>query len=378
MLSPFNTNPADLFNGQFSEKDIEYILRKNYKYNFDRIMAGESKAFILNNLKQLIPYKDKITNMFEGIDVLLDILPKIDITEEMIKEINNLKPLNFLTISKYLATELMKNVNSRENTAKNELANLEKKYKSLVSEYQERTLLKEKYQYYREIDSHKYFFNIIKKDYQELREELKVENLKDATLKLKLTELQKESSNLSQLSKENLAKNYIDTSGHFEYVKALEEISLNIANLSKNPLLKWKKIKDAKKKIKYLTKEEQQEQKKFKAKQELQQKFYENEINALNVEIENLKLEIEFSNEKIAKLNEQLATLQEKIKSYYKCDSIDQVESQLKESEQFLQQYDIFNSVRLMDLQAKIEQVNILMIETQSTLQSVQEEKKKQ
>ncbi len=341
-------------------------------------MAGESKAFILNNLKQLIPYKDKITNMFEGIDVLLDILPKIDITEEMIKEINNLKPLNFLTISKYLATELMKNVNSRENTAKNELANLEKKYKSLVSEYQERTLLKEKYQYYREIDSHKYFFNIIKKDYQELREELKVENLKDATLKLKLTELQKESSNLSQLSKENLAKNYIDTSGHFEYVKALEEISLNIANLSKNPLLKWKKIKDAKKKIKYLTKEEQQEQKKFKAKQELQQKFYENEINALNVEIENLKLEIEFSNEKIAKLNEQLATLQEKIKSYYKCDSIDQVESQLKESEQFLQQYDIFNSVRLMDLQAKIEQVNILMIETQSTLQSVQEEKKKQ
>ncbi len=372
MLSPFETNPDELFNGKFNDDEIKYILRKNYKYNLDDILAGKARGFILNNLKQLLPYKTKISEMFEGLDVLIDILQRIDVTDEMMAEINSIKPLSLAIISKNLASKLIDYANSKEQELKNSLSEYEAKYKKLVTELKQRTLLEEQHQYHSEINANKYFFAMLKQDYQELMTEIKKENLSGIELKLKLQKLSSEMAKLTQRNLVNSVKQYNDTPEHQEYEKALEEINLNVSVLSKHSLLNRKKIKKEKKKLRYFTNKNQEEQSKF---AEAKAKENASKLNDLNEEIANIKKLIAHNKEESQRLNDQLITLQDNIKTRFKCDTIEQVASKIQESDQFLEQYDISNSVWLIELQYKIEQLNRMIVQQQESLKDVQEEK---
>ena len=372
MLSPFETNPDELFNGKFNKDEIKYILRKNYKYNLDDVLAGKARGFILNNLKQLYLYKDKISGMFEGFETLIDILQKIDVTDEMMNEINSMESLSLITIAKYLSSRLISSINSREKEIKNDLSGYEAEYKKLVTEFEQRSLLEEKYHYYSEIDSNKFFFDIIKQDYQELMDEISKEKEVKMELELKLQILEKKIEMLNHI---NLEKQYNDTLEHKEYEKAFEEINMNVNELSKHPLLNRKKIKEQKKRLKYFTNRDQEEQYKFEVEKEKEMQNNDNKLRNYIEDVESLRKLIDYSKEKIEKLNEQLITMQDNIKLRFKCDLIEQVPSKIEESNQFMQQYDMFNSMWLNELQNKIMELNNVILKEQGLLNDVYEEK---
>ena len=367
--------PDELFSGKFNRNEIKYILRKNYKFELDKITSRKANAFIVNNLKQLYPYKEKISGMFEGLEELIELLQKIEITDEMMNEINNLESLNFLTISKYLASKLMISINSREEQSKNNLSKLEKEYASLVSEYQKCFLIEEQYQYYSDIYSNRFFLDTVKKDYQELMEKVNKTNLIGNEFESKLRELENEIVNLSRLNDSYFEKKYTDSSKHIEYENVIDKINSNINNLSKHSFFNRKKIKEEKIKIKYFLDKDLEEKNKFENKKEFEIESNNNNIKNLDVKIRILKIDIKSNQDNINKLNEEIIFIQNKIKTYYKCELIEQAEIKIKESQEFMKNYDSFNSIRLCELKQKIQKLNNVITEQQKNIEVIQEEK---
>ena len=150
---------------------------------------------------------------------------------------------------------------------------------------------------------------------------------------------------------------------------------MNINNLSKHPLLNRKKIKEQKRKLKYFNSKNQEEQYKFEVEKEKERRNNDNKLRKYIEEVESLRKLIDYSKVKIERLNEQLIIMHDNIKLRFKCDTIEQVPLKIEESNQFMQQYDMFNSVWLIELQNKIMELNNMIIKGQELLKDVYKEK---
>ena len=100
LLSPFDTEPKYLFNGRFNDEEIKYILGKNIKYNIDYILNGDITIHSLKNLESLYEYRKLLNKYYNGLSELLDIITKVDLSEEIIETIKKDIPTNFYKISK--------------------------------------------------------------------------------------------------------------------------------------------------------------------------------------------------------------------------------------------------------------------------------------
>lgn len=357
MISIFDTDPDDLFKEDFTSQDIKYILRKNSKYNLDNLLAG--KAILTNfiYLKKLYPYKDKISNMFEDIAPFLEVLQKIEITTELLYEINHLKPLNFSTIAKYLTSQV-------EISEKQKQTELEKEYNLLTLEYQKCSFIEEQYKYYWNINNNKAFISLIEKDYEELISEIKKEEMLKTEQTIKLADLQHKEFLLKQTP---LPTEYAYSEEHIKIASEIIELSLSIKELAKHSFLNFWKIKKSKKKIKRLQNQEEQNQTQFNESKKQMEQVNSRQQSSLTSEIEMLKVNLTMNSEKLALLTKQLTFLKSKIKTYYDCDTPDEASAKIEESISFLNQYDYLNTIKLSNLSSKIAQIEKLLSNYQGT-----------
>lgn len=375
MLSVFNTDPDDLFKGEYSEEQIKYILTKNIKYNIGYIFGGNARAFTLNNLKELIPYKNKISSMFDGIDKFLELISKIEITDEMMQEINELETINFITISKYLTTKLIELINAREQQTQTNINNFQTQYNELLKELQAREKIEEQHEKNYKIYLNRFYVNMIKDDYIKTTNDLKEA---EQTEKIISQELDQISKKIEELEKEKELINNSKYEGTIEHIKmqnVINEIQNNIKVLSKHPLINIKKLKDEKKKLHIFEIKDKEES----------NKFENDKINNYNIllqeyfKLETRKNSLEFELEQIQSnkknYEEQLISIKSKIKEDFICNSIEEIDKTVAIAEQFIQNYDFFNPYYLKEIKNKLNKLNMFICEQQQKYNKIQEEK---
>lgn len=375
LLSVFNSNPEDLFNGMYNEKQIKYILGKNVTYNIDYILSGNARAFALNNLKKLYPYKDKLNSMYAGLNEFLELLSRMEITDEMMLEINDKDSIDFYTISKVLASKLIDSLNSREEQGKQNLNDYQIKYNELQKEIRERTIIQEQYDYYNSIYSNRFYAEMIKKDYKNIINDINIAGQKETELQ---TELEKTESALSEIqekikSLENFE--YDDSREHVYCKNAIEEIKKYIYELSKHPFINRKRIKEEKNKLKVLEEKNLIGQVNFESLKTEESNNLESKKIELQSKKDKLEQNLNFIQSDKKQLDEQLATLKSKIKNYFKCESIDEIDLSISKAEDFMKKYDNFNQSCLIQLNCQLEKLANSIINQQTNLNDIQEEK---
>lgn len=375
MLSIFDTNPEDLFKGEYSNEQIKYILLKNVKYNIEHIFSGNSKAFTLNDLKKLIPYKEKISSMFEGISEFLDLIDKVEITDEMMEEINKGENINFYTISKCLATKLMESINERELHTRTNINNFQTQYNQLVLEAQERERIEQQHEFFYSIDLNGFYSPMIKDDYiritqdlvEAIQEERINQELEEVSIRLEELEKRKEIVNNSQ---------YENVLEHKEIQNAINEIKNNIDVLSKHPLINRKKLKEERKKLHIFETKDRERQHEFETSKIDKNSSIEQEEIILSSKKESLNLDLEYIQSRRKRYEEDLEYIKIKIKEMFKCESIEEIDKAVAMAEQFMQKYDSSNLFYLNEIKNKLDKLNSLIYGQQQKYEQIQEEKK--
>lgn len=375
MLSMFDTNPDELFTGQFTEEQVKYILSKNFKYNIEDIFCGNAKAFVLNELKKLIPYKEQISSMFDGISEFLDLIDKIEITDEMMEEINKSENINFYTISKCLATKLMESVNVREQQTQTKLNNFQTQYNQLVVEAQDRERIEQQHEFFYSIDFNKYYMPIIKDDYirttqdlsEAMQEEEKInQELEQVSRRLEELEQRKEMINNSQ---------YENVSEHKEIQNAIDKIKNNIDVLSKHSFINRKKLKEERKKLHIFKSKDREKSHEFEISKIDKNSAIEQEKIVLSSKKECLNIDLDYVQSRKKAYEEDLESVKSKIKEYFKCESIEEIDKAVAMAEQFMKNYDSSNSFYLSEIKNKLNNLNSLIYEQQQKYEQIQEEK---
>lgn len=375
LLSIFDTNPDDLFSGMYDEKQIKYILGKNVNYNIDYILSGKARAFALNKLKELHPYKDKLDSFYDGLSEFVELISRIDITDEMMEEINKMESINFYTISKIIASKMIASIRDKEEQIRGEFNHFQIQYNELLKEFQKRTKMQEQYDYYSVIELNKVYAEMIKEDYQQVGKDIDIVMFKEKQLQNELDEIESQLSVLNKKQEEVMATLYDNDKGHGMYRQAIEEISANVAELSKHSFLNWKRLRTEKDKLKV-----------FEEKAELQRKKFEvekaNEIHLLDVkkseldrQKSNRKQDLRIVQDHRNALYEQLERLKTNMREKFRCNTVNEIDVSIVQAEEFMEQYDTMNAYYLKQIKDKLEQINRRMINNQNNLDYLQEEK---
>lgn len=375
LLSIFNTSPDDLFSGMYDDKQIKYILGKNVSYNIDYILSGKARAFALNNLKKLYPYRDKLNSMYDGLSELVALVSRMEITDEMMIEINNIESINFYTITKVLASKMMDSINSREQQTKQSLNNYQTRYNELKKELQERINLQEQYDYYSKIYENRFYVGTIKEDYKNLINDINITVSKENGLQNELNEIVENLNQIAERTKllENVI--YDDNVEHIYCKKIIEEIKTNVSELSKHPLLNRKRLKEEKSKLKIFEEKDETERAKFEAlkfeeTQELNSKKYELKMKKVSVEFELNLVQLDKK-----QFDEQLHILKAKIKDYFTCDSVDEIDLVISAAEEYIGKYDNMNQYYLTQLNMQLKDLANIIVNHQNSLSDIQGKK---
>lgn len=375
MLSIIDTDPEDLFKGEYSNEQIKYILLKNFKYNIEHIFSGNSKAFVLNDLKKLIPYKEQISSMFEGISEFLDLIDKVEINDEMMEEINKGENINFYTISKCLATKLMESINERELHTQININNFQTQYNQLVLEAQERERIEQQHEFFYSIDLNRGYSSMIKDDYIRTTQDLAEATQEEERINQELEEV---SRRLEELEKRKEIVNnsqYENISEHKEIQNAINEIKNNIDFLSKHPLINRKKIKEERKKLHIFETKDRERQHEFEISKIDKNSSIEQEEIILSSKKESLNFDLKYIQSRRKWYEEDLEYIKIKIKEKFKCESIEEIDKAVAMAEQFMQKYDLSNLFYLSKIKDKLNELNSLIYEEQQKYEEIQEEK---
>ena len=101
---------------------------------------------------------------------------------------------------------------------------------------------------------------------------------------------------------------------------------------------------------------------------------FDNKINELKTKLEILEDKIKSNKEINNKLEVEMNNLQNKIKEYFNCDSILEVDKIIEEAEEYLKQYDYSNNFYLASIEKELEKQIFIK---ESSIDKIQEEKKK-
>lgn len=376
LLDVLNNRPENLFSGKYNKEQIKYILGKNVIYNIDYILSGQSRAFSLNNLSILLPYKDKLDSIYNGLGKVVDIVSKYEVTDDMMNEINKMESINFTNISKYLLDKTMISFDNKEKQTKENLTNLQIKYNKLLKAYQERNISKEKYEYYYDIYSNRFFANMIKEDYSNILSDKAKVNRKEDELHVKLNYLMKQINELEERKKIINDSSYENSQEYNECKVSKEEIKLKLENLAKKPILNIIKIKKERKKLKMY---EQQEV-------VIKKEFEENNnscISDINININELKEQIDFIKSDLLvldmdkqELEKQMDLIKMKIYKYFKCNSIQEIGESIDKAELYINQHkEDGNGFALNMLKFDLDELSKKILNCQDILNNIQVEK---
>ena len=210
----------------------------------------------------------------------------------MILEINNIQPLNFSAISKYLILRFKETLNLQEKDVKEKISNLELRYNELLRELKKRINLKKQSEYYFSISKNEYLVSLIKIQYQERTKQLDDIMFQEKTYHEDLDTLNLQLVNLHQEYVQTLKLEYEDTKEHLKYALEISENNLLLKQLLKHPFLNRKKIATARNIIKDFQDEEDNLKRTFQDQKEKKIKDLGVKIGELNGKKMNIELKL--------------------------------------------------------------------------------------
>ncbi len=372
LLSIFDTNPEDLFSGKYSESQIKYILEKNVNYNIEYILSGKAKAFALSKLKVLLPYKDRLHDMFDGLSEFLDLISLVEITDEIMEEINKREPITFYTICQCLTSKIMANIDIQQRQTKESINSFQIKYTELLKEYQKRIKIEEQYKSFKAIDMNKFYVDLIKDDYTHVIKEMESNKAKENQIRLELNKLIKMINELEAKKQKISNSTYENIQTHMEIEGAIEEIKAKLAVLSKHPFINRKIIKEATAKLQYLEKKDSSQKNAFETNKDSETNRLDQEIIELSSRKKNLELDLSYIQSTGKSYEEQLKQINDKIHRYFKCNSVREIDISVARAERFIAQYDLSNSFYLSQIKEQLDRINIMIGEHQQKLELLQ------
>ena len=376
MLSTFDTDPEKLFKGEYSSEEIKYILLKNVKYNIEQIFSGNSQAFVLNDLKKLIPYKEQISPMFEGISVFLDLIDKVEITDEMMEEINKVENINFYTISKCLATKLLESINERGLHIQTSINNFQIQCNQLLKEKCERERIEQQHEIFNNIYLNRFYSSMIRDAFIRTEQDLAEATQEEERI---LQEIEKVRKKLEGLEKRKEIVNnsqYENISEHKEIQSTINKIKNTIDILSEHPFINWKKIKQERKELHIFEKKDRKKRHEFEIGKIDKSSSIKQEGTILSSKKESLNLDLEYIQSRRKTYEEELDSIKIRIREKFQCESIEEIDEAVARAEQFMQEYDSSNAFYLSEINKKLEKLDSLISKEQQKYKEIQGERK--
>lgn len=374
-LLSFFIEPDMLFSGAYDDEQIKYILGKNVRYSIDYILSGKAKAFSLNNLKELFPYKSKLNFMYDGLSELVDLVSKYEVTDEMMIDINNSGSINFYTITKVIASKLVVSINNQEVKATNSLNSLQVQYHELLKEVQERAKLEEQYNYYLPIYTNRFYVDMLKNDYNNIINQMNDHKSKEHKLSSELNQLIEQLNVINERLKLLEGTTYSEDLNHLDAIIQIKEIKSSLAILTKHPLINRKRIKEEQRKLSIIETNDVNQQIEFDNHKSVQIEELYLKRTQLESKIHDIELSLGFIQADKKTLLEQLDTLKNKMIEYYRCDSIEKVDLVILEAERFNEQYDSMNKYYLSQLGIKIKELANIISKQQNRIVIINREK---
>ena len=376
LLSIFDKEPEQLFAGKYNDIEIKYILGKNVKYNIDDILNGKMKAFSLNRLKDLVKYKDRLDKYYSGLGEFVELVSKLEVTDKMIKEIVALSPLNFLTMSKYLANILMPILNNKEARLKNELSQKKSKYLELVKEKEARQDTEKKYHFYSDVIFNKGYANILKKEYQELEKRIVLLQSKESDYVSKKEKIIKEIEKMIINKNELFVLDYRNSKEYQNIQAGIEILREERDVLKKHPIMNRRKIMAKDKAISLLDRQQNDNNANYNITKEENISSIDDKINELRVKIQFLEEQIKIKQEEKEISEIEMKNLQNKIHKYFKCNSVLEIDENLKQAKAFIENYDDNNCYYLNCIESELEKIENQIVVQENYLDDIQREKK--
>ena len=368
MLSILDNTADKLFTSNYSFDEIKYILGKNCSYDIDSITKGKITPFAINRLGDLLPYKDKLNDYYDGLTELVEIVSRFEVTSSMIEEIKSNETINLYTISKCLTKKYMAILNDSEKKIKFELQKDRIEKEELLKEKDYREEIEKEYSFYRDIEIFKDFAKPIKETYKKVDENITSNDNEFNILLDKQDELEKKLSELINLREKEKTSNY----HNLKITTMINNITEELNSLSRHPILNSRKINNRKKEISKLTDERQTEEQEYNKQKDKKIAG----IDTIETEIRKNKDQIEIVKSRKNELNGEKQIIMVELNNYFKCDSIDKIDDMVEKSKEVVKNYDISNSFTLYQINDRLEKINQKILGNEMGMNKINEERK--
>lgn len=376
LLSIFDKEPDKLFDGNLKDEEIKYILGKNIKYNIDFILAGDITIYSLEKLKSLNGHKDKLNKYYDGLSEFVDLLNKVIIDDNLIKEMKKETNLNFYKMSKCILKKLSNNLNERQNVAETKLEGYKKRYQDLKKEQEARKDIKEKYELYFNIEINKPWYNMLQNEFDDLEKRMIEDNIEENELVSKKEKIEKEINDLISNNNMESSQNYQNSSEYNDIQNRINALKEQQNKLKKHPILNFRKIGKINGEISSLEKKSKQNGEMFENNKRSNITNRELEIEMLNSELKNIEIELSHNKEKKDNNQEELSNLNKKVFEYFKCNSLKDVASKIQEAKEFMKSYDYSNEFILHEIEIELQKIEQQILGQENELQTIKEERK--
>ena len=371
LISLSYKSPDDLFSGRYNDEEIEFILDKNINYGIYFMLNGDISLSRIEDLKKLVKYKDKVGKYYDGISEFLDLISKVDVTNEMIEKFKKEKPLTFDKMNKQLLSVLSIQLNEQKNNALDTLSNLKNKYQSLYTEYETREELERQNEFYYKIELNKYWYKHLKLELEEIKEAISNCD-KDEEKKLKRKEeIEQELEKLTL--NQNITTRYEETEDYLTIQNRMNALRVEQISLKKHPLKNRKAIKNIGSEIQSLNIKSSQNKSQFgdnrrynDLSREVKESTLKSELRLID---DDLKLIISIRE----KNKHELDIVNKKIFDFFGCHSLEEAYKLIEEAKEFSENYSYDNKFYLDEIKKQLEDLQKQISAQENNIQKLDE-----
>lgn len=377
LLSYLDNPPEDVFSGRYSEDEVKYILGKNVRYNIDYILSnqGEVRGFSLSNLKELLPYKDRLNDYYDGLSEVVELASNMEIIDDDVHEIQKKGPITFHTILRYYADKLLPILQDREEQMKYKLIKDKKHYSELVKEKKFRANMEREYQLYSDIYFSSWTATIIKRDYQEVCADIESNQKEQERIEEQYGKLQAQLNKLLRERETLFFSRYEDSREYHDNIKTIATIEKEIEVLNKHPLIYRRKIKNSMARVDSIKLAQKEEKKAYDTSRKSAVSRVDTNIRMVQSNMKFVKESHKQKQIELEILQAQLQNVQSKIYETFHCHSVTDIDAMIKKAEDVVQSYDHLNSFYLSRVSHEIEVMNGQIYEQERMLQEIQGQK---
>ena len=366
------TNEDELFKSkkEYSDEEIKYVLDKGSYFDVEKILSGRAEIFKINRLGRLSSYvkdercKSMMDKCYPGLAEFSVLVKKVNVTEEMYKDMKKNGQLTFTGMNKYLfkivetkieeekAIIASKKTEIREELIQKKLRLEELLKRKEIIEQEEKRYLK-----MRDIVDSEFKARLIENDLEFANSS--IENSRKAVNNYQAEKEQKEAELVAQTELKEQEKIRQE-----EYNKKYQELLEELRILKKHPIINKKKISLKEQEIEELNDSSGISLNSFY--NEMNTIELENEINYLDREIYYYKTCEETSTQEIQKLKSELIEL-------FGTDDLVEIKKMIKRAKEEIENH---SSVYLTIVESDIEDLQS-EIEKKQTQISLIEEKER-